>query len=126
MAAEVTGRAGAGLALHLIRLAGDDLSDLLLGRSVLILFHSLRAQSGTVADVRLASLVRTHGLTAAELAVLRAMVDGDSPARIAAQRGSSCETVRSQLRALHAKTGTHGQADLIRLVLGLRHPPDGG
>jgi DNA-binding CsgD family transcriptional regulator/PAS domain-containing protein len=51
----------------------------------------------------------------AELAV--ALCAGQSPDEIASERGRALSTVRSQIRSLFAKTGTHRQADLIGLLL---------
>lgn len=38
---------------------------------------------------------------------------------IAEARGRSAETVRTQLRSILAKTETHSQSELVRVVLGL-------
>jgi DNA-binding CsgD family transcriptional regulator len=43
--------------------------------------------------------------------------NGDSVEQIADELGVSRETVRSQLKRVFAKTGTHRQAELLRLVL---------
>lgn len=59
------------------------------------------------------------GLTEAEVGVLRGLVEGAGIAEIAASRGRSRETVKSQVRAILAKTETRAQAELIRVTLGL-------
>lgn len=59
------------------------------------------------------------GLTEAEVEVLRALVEGAGIAEIAAQRGRSRETVKSQIRSILSKTETRAQAELIRITLGL-------
>lgn len=72
-------------------------------------------------------LARAFGLTAAELEVLRRLTAGDTVAGIAGETGRRVGTVRSQLHALLAKTGTRTQAELIRIAsLLLNSAPTGG
>jgi len=59
------------------------------------------------------------GLTVAEVEIVQGMTQGLPIKDIAASRGRSAETVRTQVRSILAKTETHGQAELIRVVLGL-------
>ena len=59
------------------------------------------------------------GLTAAEVDIVRGITLGLPLKDIAEQRGRSIETVRTQLRSILAKTETHGQSELVRVVLGL-------
>ncbi|MFT4152112.1 MAG: LuxR C-terminal-related transcriptional regulator [Paracoccaceae bacterium] len=70
------------------------------------------------------------GLTAAEVDIVRGMTMGQPVKDIAEARGRSPETVRTQLRSILAKTETHSQSELIRVVLGLMDvvqlPYDGG
>ena len=66
-----------------------------------------------------ATVREAFGLTEAEADVLRAVVEGAGIAEIAARRGRSRETVKSQIRAILAKTETRAQAELIRVTLGL-------
>ena len=56
-------------------------------------------------------------LSPKEGATLRGLLGGRSPTEIAAASGRSINTVRSQLKAIYAKTRTHSQADLIRLLI---------
>ncbi len=72
-------------------------------------------------------LREAFGFTAAEAALALDMADGLAAADCATLRGVSVHTVRSQLRALFAKTGTSRQAELVTLVLamGLRQAPGG-
>lgn len=56
-------------------------------------------------------------LTPAEAKVVRALTEGGSLAQVAEERGRSIETVRAQVKAILAKTGTRSQAELIRLTL---------
>jgi DNA-binding NarL/FixJ family response regulator len=48
-----------------------------------------------------------HGLTGSEAQVLARLAAGDSVKRVAARRGSSEATVRSQVKTILAKTGRH-------------------
>lgn len=63
-----------------------------------------------------AVLRRTYGLTPAETEVANAILTGFSLEEIAQLRGVSITTVRSQLKALMAKTETERQSDLVRLL----------
>jgi DNA-binding CsgD family transcriptional regulator len=61
-------------------------------------------------------------LTPAEARVARAIGEAQPPEDVAGALGVSVETVRKQLRAVFAKTGTSRQAELVRLLAGLgRH-----
>lgn len=55
-------------------------------------------------------------LTTAETALADALVHGATLEQCAAQRGTSVHTVRGQLRALLAKTGTNRQSELVGLL----------
>ncbi len=66
-----------------------------------------------------ATVREAFGLTEAEVEVLRALVEGAGIAEIAAMRGRSRETVKSQIRSILAKTETRAQAELVRVTLGL-------
>ncbi len=61
-------------------------------------------------------------LTPAEARVASALMTGADLASIAAQHGVSLGTVRAQLRAIYAKTGTHRQAQLVALLLSVSTP----
>lgn len=56
-------------------------------------------------------------LTPAEARLTRALADGQSLDEIAQRFALSAATLRSQLKQVFAKTGTHRQAELVRLVL---------
>ena len=58
-------------------------------------------------------------LTRAEIEVIRLMVEGARVSDIADRRDTSKTTVRSQLRAIFAKTETTTQMECVRIVLGL-------
>ena len=59
------------------------------------------------------------GLTSAEVEIVRGIALGLPVKDIAEARGRSQETVRTQLRSILAKTETHSQSELVRVVLGL-------
>ncbi|RVT91713.1 hypothetical protein EOD42_20525 [Rhodovarius crocodyli] len=64
-----------------------------------------------------AFLREAFGFTAAEAALALDLADGLAAADCASLRGVSVHTVRSQLRALFAKTGLCRQAELVSLIL---------
>ncbi len=66
-----------------------------------------------------ALLIQTFGLSQAEVAVLRSLVRCKNLREIAKKRGRSRETIRAQVRSIMAKTDTHSQAELVRMVLAL-------
>lgn len=59
------------------------------------------------------------GLTLAEVEIVRGVTLGLPLREIAEGRGRSLETVRTQVRSVLAKTETHSQSELVRVVLGL-------
>ncbi|MEH7827597.1 LuxR C-terminal-related transcriptional regulator [Gemmobacter denitrificans] len=59
------------------------------------------------------------GLTGAEVEIVRGITLGLPLKQIAEQRGRSIETVRTQARSILAKTETHSQSELVRVVIGL-------
>lgn len=65
------------------------------------------------------SVQEAFGLTPAEVEIVRCVTLGLPLRDIAEARGRSVETVRTQVRSVLAKTETHSQADLERVVLGL-------
>ena len=64
--------------------------------------------------MRLRSL---YQLTRNETHVALHLAGGLDPQRIAAEMGISCHTVRSHLGKIRAKTDTHNQGELVRLLL---------
>ena len=56
------------------------------------------------------------GLTAAEQRVARGLLEGLTLAEVAGRNGVSRETVRTQLRAMLAKTGTRRQGELLMVL----------
>lgn len=61
-------------------------------------------------------LVALLGLTPAEARLARGLAAGLSLEEHAEQQGVRLATVRTQLKAIFAKTGTHRQSDLVRLL----------
>ena len=62
-------------------------------------------------------LVSLYGLSEAEIRVAVAMLATPDPAEVAKRCYISLHTVRSHLKAIFAKTGTQGQADLMKRLL---------
>jgi DNA-binding CsgD family transcriptional regulator len=57
------------------------------------------------------------GLTPAEARVAEEVLDGRRPAQAAQHANVTIYTVRTYLKRLYAKTGTHTQASLLRVLL---------
>lgn len=106
------------LVLTLIRMQRDRERSLFEGPGVCITIEPLRA-GGRHDDID--HFVHRHGLTGAEARALDGLLAGKSVVEIAREAERSRETIRSQLKTLYLKTGTKGQADLMRLVGGMRH-----
>lgn len=71
-----------------------------------------------------ASLIRAlYDLSAGEARIARGLTKGQTVDEIAASAGVSPETVRSQVKAVLAKTGTRRQAEATALLAGLAHLP---
>ncbi|MFX4770392.1 helix-turn-helix transcriptional regulator, partial [Acinetobacter baumannii] len=62
-------------------------------------------------------MAQVLGLTQAEARLLKGLVEGLSLAEYAATAELSVLTVRSQMKAVFAKTGARRQSELMRLVL---------
>jgi DNA-binding CsgD family transcriptional regulator/PAS domain-containing protein len=67
-----------------------------------------------------ASLMRIFQLTPSEVELARALASGVQVSEYAKRRGVSSTTVRTQLRALLAKTRSRRQSDIVALVAGMR------
>ena len=66
-----------------------------------------------------AQLSALLGVTPAEAKVSRALVQSGNYTEVAAALGVSVDTVRSQVKAIYAKTRVNNKAALTRLVLSL-------
>ena len=64
-----------------------------------------------------ANLRRRFGLTAAEAGLAAEILKGDGRTAAARRRGISDATAKTHLSSIFEKTGTHRQAELIRLLL---------
>jgi DNA-binding CsgD family transcriptional regulator len=62
-------------------------------------------------------MAERYGLTPAEIGLLRELADGRSLSEAALHLQRAQNTVRNQLQAIFAKTGTHRQAELIAKTL---------
>ncbi|SDE21521.1 helix-turn-helix transcriptional regulator [Limimaricola pyoseonensis] len=76
-------------------------------------------EPGARPAANLAEVAHHYGLTPAELRLATGLLAGLSLSEIAADAGVTVETARSHLRALFAKTETHRQPDLVRLLMAL-------
>jgi len=91
--------------------AGDAANDGAL-RAVLVSLPQNR-QTGPVRDLSLSCYARQHGFTAAETAVLQALIEGHTPIDIARAKGVQLSTVRTQIGQLRVKTGARSIRELI-------------
>jgi DNA-binding CsgD family transcriptional regulator len=67
-------------------------------------------------------LVIIYGLTEAEATLAVELLRGAQPEDVAQRRGLKVSTIRTQLRSIFAKTGTHRQSELMRLLSCLAGP----
>ncbi|MCD7060991.1 helix-turn-helix transcriptional regulator [Pelagibacterium xiamenense] len=74
----------------------------------------------TPAGSELSAFAEGHGLTAAETAIALGIADGKTQAELAEHRAVSIHTVRNQLKSAMWKMGVHRQADVVRILIGLR------
>jgi DNA-binding CsgD family transcriptional regulator len=63
-----------------------------------------------------AGALKSFGLTAAEARLAVALAQGETVEDYAGRTGRSMATVRSQLRSVFSKTGTHRQSELLLFV----------
>lgn len=96
--------------------------DLFTGAGAIVLVTPVTCPPAPGADL----LAALFDLTPAEARIARALVSGLTAEASAHAFGISIETVRSQIKAAMAKTGTGRQVDLVRLLLGLRPDLTGG
>lgn len=72
------------------------------------------------------TLRRAYRLQPAQARLAVALADGQSVAGYAEEAGVTVRTARERVKQVLALTGTHRQAELVRLVLGLPAEPVGG
>jgi DNA-binding CsgD family transcriptional regulator/PAS domain-containing protein len=115
-------------ALHeQIASAGPEPRFVALGDGSGLLHAALRAEGDSVllaltrtrdaADVPVQAWCRLLGVTPAEAALVATLAAGGTLEAHAQRRGIALGTVRIQLKQVLAKTGTHRQAELVRLAL---------
>jgi DNA-binding CsgD family transcriptional regulator len=85
---------------------------------VAIFIRDLQAAVPSTSDLQ-----ACFGLTEAEARLARILAQGHSLVEAAAQSGISIHTARAHLKQIFGKTGTHRQADLIRMLEGLARCP---
>lgn len=85
------------------------------GQRAMLLLREQAAELSTP----LAAAARQFALSPAETQVLAQLMDGATLAEAAARLGVARSTVKSQLEAIHGKTGARRRAELVRLVMGL-------
>lgn len=68
-------------------------------------------------EVPVETVVRLYGVTQAEARIALGLAGGRRLEDLADQFGITLQTARSQLKQIYAKTGTHRQAELVRLML---------
>lgn len=66
------------------------------------------------------TLIEVFGLTQAELAVVRALVEGSDVKTVANTRGTSEGTVRGQIKSILAKMNAKSQTEVLRMVMSLQ------
>lgn len=80
----------------------------------------LLKSSGFVWPPYLTALVKTaFNLTGAEADIIKLIVEGQTTEQISQTRGSTIQTVRSQIKSLYSKTSTNNQSEFIRMAVGL-------
>lgn len=84
------------------------------GTAGLLLFVSCPTRTF---DQRLHQLVERYRLTSVELMLCRGLLEGCSLREAGTRAGLSYETARWYLKQVFAKTDTHRQADLVRVLL---------
>jgi DNA-binding NarL/FixJ family response regulator/pimeloyl-ACP methyl ester carboxylesterase len=102
-------RSGSPVILRVSPVAGDGARPLAMVLSTEMVWHQEFAE--TVRDA--------FGLTQAEVEVVEAVTEGRPLKDVAEARGRSLETVKTQMKSILAKTETHSQSELVRVILGL-------
>jgi DNA-binding CsgD family transcriptional regulator len=72
------------------------------------------------------TLERLYGMTAAECRVAAAVCAGETLCAVGERLGVSENTVKTQLQNVYQKTGTHRQAQLVKVLLSLSSSATGG
>lgn len=101
------------VAPHVVSSVAKGISALLMPRALALLVLRVPDPEAFPSD----DVILPRGLAPAEQRLARALLEGGSLAEIAVRLGVAYETVRSQLKAIYAKTGSHSQRELISLLL---------
>ncbi|MCR4267429.1 hypothetical protein [Nitratireductor sp. ZSWI3] len=107
------------LVLHVLPLGEKQNGSADANASVLLLIIDPERQP----DPRPSVLRQLYGLTAAETAVAARITRGDGLQSVADELAVSLSTARTQLQKVFEKTGTHRQAELVRLLLNIEGGP---
>jgi len=83
------------------------------GARVLVVFHD----AADTVRMNPELLSQLHALTPTEAKLAAALAEGESLAQFASSRGCSEQTARTHLKRIFDKTGTHRQAELVRLLM---------
>jgi DNA-binding CsgD family transcriptional regulator len=86
-------------------------------RATLVIVHRTKQPL----EAELARLRETYAFTRAEAKLVASMLDGGSLPQVATRLGIGHATARTHLKHVFAKTQTHRQAELVRLVQSLAH-----
>lgn len=116
LAALLPGEPARVIGATLMRLSGERPGRVGGGERRYLLMVELPRTDGAAAARAVAEL---FGLTAAETRVLGALLEGKSPAEMAAGFGISVATVRTQISGVLGKTGAKGQGEVVRMVRGV-------
>ncbi|SMO84277.1 helix-turn-helix transcriptional regulator [Paracoccus laeviglucosivorans] len=100
----------------LIRMEGERERSFFEGPGVCLTMEAL----GSSRFLDTEQFARSYQLTPGEIRVLEGLICGNTVNQIAELAGRSRETIRSQLKSLCSKTGARGQADVLRMVAGMK------
>jgi len=111
---------GGAIIAHISRLPQHGTPDAGPPHPVLVELRRLRPQLPSAASLR-----AMYGLGAAEAEVALLLAEGMEVEAVAARRGTSYTTVRSQIRTVLTKTATKGLRELSTLLLAMGRPGGG-
>ena len=92
------------------------------GARAIVFLYDLAAASAVPPRL----LARLFGLTPAESRAALQLLQGGGVDAMSARLGVAANTLKSQLKSVYGKTGTHRQADLLKLMLSLAAAPHAG
>lgn len=119
-AVHLRSRGGADFVAHVLPLlSGARREAAVLHRAVaLLVVHNAAKNLSSPPE----AIAKAFALTPREVTVLFALVEAPGVAEMAERLGLSKATIRTHLRALFAKTGTSGQAELVKLIARFASP----